>query len=51
MLPVGGRVIPWFIAKIVKTRSNELFTVAVLVMAFAIAVVEQAIGVVIAEES
>ncbi len=38
VLPVGGRVIPWFIAKIVKTRSNELFTVAVLVMAFAIAV-------------
>lgn len=38
VLPVGGRIIPWFMAQVAKTRSNELFTLAVLVLAFAIAV-------------
>jgi CPA2 family monovalent cation:H+ antiporter-2 len=35
----GGRFVPWFLSKIVKTRSQELFTLAVLVIAFATAVI------------
>jgi CPA2 family monovalent cation:H+ antiporter-2 len=35
----GGRVVPWFLSKIVKTRSQELFTLAVLVIAFVTAVI------------
>ncbi len=34
----GGRVIPWFLARIANTRSRELFTLAVLVLALGIAV-------------
>jgi CPA2 family monovalent cation:H+ antiporter-2 len=34
----GGKFIPWILSKIVKTRSQELFTLAVLVIAFATAV-------------
>jgi monovalent cation:H+ antiporter-2, CPA2 family len=34
----GGRVIPWFLARIANTRSRELFTLAVLVIALGIAV-------------
>jgi CPA2 family monovalent cation:H+ antiporter-2 len=35
---VGGRVIPWLLAVISATRSRELFTLSVLVMALGIAV-------------
>jgi CPA2 family monovalent cation:H+ antiporter-2 len=34
----GGKFVPWILSKIVKTRSQELFTLAVLVIAFATAV-------------
>ncbi|MDR3307055.1 MAG: cation:proton antiporter [Endomicrobium sp.] len=35
----GGKIVPWILSKIVKTRSQELFTLAVLVIAFATAVI------------
>ncbi|MEY3206382.1 MAG: hypothetical protein RLZZ21_2713, partial [Planctomycetota bacterium] len=35
---VGGRVIPWIMERIAATRSRELFTLAVLVIALGIAV-------------
>ncbi len=35
---VGGRTIPWLLAKIARTQSRELFTLAVLVTALGIAV-------------
>jgi CPA2 family monovalent cation:H+ antiporter-2 len=35
---VGGRVVPWFLAQIARTRSRELFTLTVLVIALGIAV-------------
>jgi CPA2 family monovalent cation:H+ antiporter-2 len=35
---VGGRVIPWLLAQIAHTRSRELFTLTVLVVALGIAV-------------
>jgi CPA2 family monovalent cation:H+ antiporter-2 len=35
---VGGRVIPWFLTKAARTRSRELFTLSVLVVALGIAV-------------
>src|SRR5687768_14804655 len=35
---VGGRVIPWFMERVAATRSRELFTLAVLVIALGIAV-------------
>lgn len=38
VLIIGGRVVPWLLAKVARTRSQELFTLTVLVMAFAIAV-------------
>jgi CPA2 family monovalent cation:H+ antiporter-2 len=34
----GGRFVPWLLSKIVKTRSEELFTLTVLVIAFLTAV-------------
>ncbi|MFA5865919.1 MAG: cation:proton antiporter [Phycisphaerae bacterium] len=34
---VGGRLIPWILERVVATRSRELFTLAVLVMALGIA--------------
>jgi monovalent cation:H+ antiporter-2, CPA2 family len=37
-LVVGGRVIPWLLAKAALTRSRELFTLTVLVVALGIAV-------------
>lgn len=37
-LPVGGRVIPWLLNKVAQTRSRELFTLTVLVVALGIAV-------------
>jgi monovalent cation:H+ antiporter-2, CPA2 family len=35
---VGGRVIPWLLARVALTRSRELFTLTVLVVALGIAV-------------
>jgi CPA2 family monovalent cation:H+ antiporter-2 len=35
---VGGRVIPWLLNRVAATRSRELFTLAVLVLALGIAV-------------
>ncbi|MGI8978408.1 MAG: cation:proton antiporter [Pirellulaceae bacterium] len=35
---VGGRIIPWFLAQAANTRSRELFTLSVLVIALGIAV-------------
>jgi CPA2 family monovalent cation:H+ antiporter-2 len=34
----GGKIVPWILSKVVKTGSRELFTLAVLVIAFATAV-------------
>lgn len=38
VLVVGGRVVPWLLTQVVRTRSQELFTLTVLVAAFATAV-------------
>ncbi|MGL4209233.1 MAG: cation:proton antiporter, partial [Candidatus Adiutrix sp.] len=38
ILVVGGRLVPWILTKVAKTRSQELFTLSVLVLAFATAV-------------
>lgn len=38
ILPVGGRIVPWVMAQVAKTRSNELFTLTILALAFAVAV-------------
>ena len=38
VMVVGGKVVPWVLTKVVRTRSEELFTLAVLVCAFATAV-------------
>jgi CPA2 family monovalent cation:H+ antiporter-2 len=38
ILPVGGRVVPWLMAHVARSRSRELFTLAVLVVAIVIAV-------------
>ena len=38
MLVVGRRVIPWLLGRVVRTRSRELFTLAVLAVALGIAV-------------
>ena len=35
---LGGRVIPWFLAQVARTRSRELFTLTVLVVALGLAV-------------
>ncbi len=35
---VGSKVVPWFLAQIARTRSRELFTLTVLVIALGIAV-------------
>ncbi len=37
MLIVGRRVIPWLLARVERTRSRELFTLAVLVLALGLA--------------
>ena len=36
-VPVGGRIIPWLLKKVADTRSRELFTLTVLVVALGIA--------------
>ena len=38
IMKFGGRLIPWLLSKIAKTRSQELFTLTILVIAFATAV-------------
>lgn len=38
ILPVGGRIVPWIMAQVAKTRSNELFTLTILALAFVVAV-------------
>ena len=38
IMEVGGRFVPWILSKVAKTRSQELFTLTVLVTAFATAV-------------
>lgn len=38
-LLLGGKVVPWILAKVAKTRSRELFTLTILVTAFSIATV------------
>ncbi len=38
VLVIGGRVVPWVLNQILRTRSQELFTLTVLVAAFATAV-------------
>ena len=38
VLVIGGRVVPWILVRIVRTRSQELFTLTILVAAFATAV-------------
>ena len=35
---VGGKVVPWLLAQVVRTRSQELFTLTILVVAFMTAV-------------
>ena len=38
ILVAGGKVVPWLLTQVAKTRSQELFTLTVLVTAFATAV-------------
>jgi CPA2 family monovalent cation:H+ antiporter-2 len=38
VMGIGGKLVPWILSKVAKTRSQELFTVTVLVLAFSIAV-------------
>ena len=38
ILVVGGKAVPWLLVRVAKTRSSELFTLTVLVVAFATAV-------------
>ena len=37
ILPVGGRIIPWLLSHVARSRSRELFTLTILVLAFLIA--------------
>ena len=37
-IPIGGRLVPWILDRIADTRSRELFTLTVLVLALGIAV-------------
>jgi monovalent cation:H+ antiporter-2, CPA2 family len=37
ILPVGGRIIPWLLRHVARSRSRELFTLTILVLAFSIA--------------
>jgi len=38
ILVLGGKIVPWLLVRVAKTRSQELFTLTVLVVAFATAV-------------
>jgi monovalent cation:H+ antiporter-2, CPA2 family len=37
ILPVGGKIIPWLLSHVARSRSRELFTLTILVLAFLIA--------------
>lgn len=37
ILPIGGRIVPWFLGHVARSRSRELFTLSILVVAIAIA--------------
>ncbi len=37
IVPVGGRVIPWLLSHVARSRTRELFTLTILVLAFLIA--------------
>jgi len=37
ILPVGGRIVPWLLSHVARSRSRELFTLTILVLAFLIA--------------
>jgi monovalent cation:H+ antiporter-2, CPA2 family len=37
VLPIGGRIIPWLLSHVARSRSRELFTLTILVLAFLIA--------------
>jgi len=37
IVPVGGRIIPWLLSHVARSRSRELFTLTILVLAFLIA--------------
>ncbi|MDR2192810.1 MAG: cation:proton antiporter [Endomicrobium sp.] len=39
IIVAGGKFVPWILSKVAKTRSQELFTLTVLVIAFATAVI------------
>ncbi|GHT32787.1 sodium/hydrogen exchanger [Endomicrobiia bacterium] len=43
VMKIGGRFVPWLLLKIVKTRSQELFTLTVLVIAFVTAIIAAAV--------
>ena len=43
VLVVGGRVIPWILTQVARTRSRELFTLAVLAMALVVATASAAL--------
>jgi CPA2 family monovalent cation:H+ antiporter-2 len=36
IIPVGGRIIPWLLSHVARSRSRELFTLTILVVAFLI---------------
>lgn len=38
VLVIGGRIVPWMLSRVVRTRSEELFILTILVAAFATAV-------------
>jgi monovalent cation:H+ antiporter-2, CPA2 family len=37
ILPIGGRILPWLLSHVARSRSRELFTLTILVLAFLIA--------------
>lgn len=43
VMVVGGKLVPWVLTKVVRTRSEELFTLFVLIFAFATAVLAAAV--------
>lgn len=38
VMVIGGRIVPWFLKKVARTHSQELFTLTILVVAFITAV-------------
>jgi monovalent cation:H+ antiporter-2, CPA2 family len=43
IVPLGGRIIPWLLSHVAQSRSRELFTLTILVLAFLIAAVSATI--------